>query len=257
MPFGDVYLDEYYRKIIKPAVESAEYTVKRADEIYGIKPIIQDIFDGIREADILIADVTGRNPNVNYELGAAHMIDKEVILLSQTMEDVPFDYRHIRTIVYDPKSVDFVDVLRNGIQNTIRAIEQKGAGEDTQGGNYSEKAARYTAVRQNGWYYGKIVKCYPSSKNWTNTFYMLENLILLEDIPDTEEYAKDESHWIAVWGNKLMGKPCILNERDEVRFKLAGISRLKNYNHVNHARNVSILDDQIEVKQNGQWVSPF
>lgn len=257
MPFGDVYLDEYYQKIVKPTVETAGYTVKRADEIYGVKPIIHDIFDSIREADILIADVTGRNPNVNYELGAAHMIGKEVILLSQTMEDVPFDYRHIRTIVYDPKSVDFADVLRNSIQNTIRTIEKRMAGETGQGGEYSEKASRYAAVCKSGWYYGKIVKCYPPAQNWSHTFYELEDLIRLEDIPDAEDYAEGESHWIAVWGNKLMGRPCRLNAKDVVRFKMAGISRLKNYNHVSHARNVTIQDDQIQIKRDGQWVSPF
>ena len=90
----------------------------------------------------------------------------------------------------------------------------------------------------------------------SHTFYELEDLIRLEDIPDAEDYAEGESHWIAVWGNKLMGRPCRLNAKDVVRFKMAGISRLKNYNHVSHARNVTIQDDQIQIKRDGQWVSP-
>lgn len=123
MPFIDK-LNEYYSKLIKPAVEKMNYTVIRADEIYGIKPIIEDITNEINNADFLIADVTGRNPNVNYELGYAHACNKNVIIISQTIDDIPFDYRHRRAIIYDITEVDWQNKLINSLVNTIKVLEK-------------------------------------------------------------------------------------------------------------------------------------
>jgi hypothetical protein len=63
--------------------------------------IIQDILCKIGEAEIIIADLTGRNPNVFYELGIAQMVKnvKQVILLSQDAESIPFDVRVFRCII--------------------------------------------------------------------------------------------------------------------------------------------------------------
>jgi len=123
MPFGDSYLNQYYREIVKPAVEELGIEVVRADDIYGVRSVIEDIFCGIKNADILIADVTGKNPNVNYELGAAHMLNKDVIIIAQSMEDVPFDYKHRRIITYDTKNVNFAQKLKHAVQKTIRALD--------------------------------------------------------------------------------------------------------------------------------------
>ena len=61
MPF-EKNLDEVYHRLIKPTVEKKGYEVKRSDEIYGNQPIIEDITTEIRTANVLIADVTGKNP---------------------------------------------------------------------------------------------------------------------------------------------------------------------------------------------------
>jgi hypothetical protein len=60
-----------------------------------------DIWDAIRAARIIIADCTGRNANIFYEIGLAHALGKPVVLLSQHEEDVPFDLGHIRFIKYN------------------------------------------------------------------------------------------------------------------------------------------------------------
>jgi len=49
----------------------------------------------------MVADLTGRNPNVFYEIGLAHALGKDVIIITQTMNDVPFDLKALRCIVYD------------------------------------------------------------------------------------------------------------------------------------------------------------
>ena len=63
--------------------------------------MIRDIWRAIGAAQFIIADVTGRNPNVFYELGIAHTLGKDVILITQDSGDIPFDLTHLRHIQYD------------------------------------------------------------------------------------------------------------------------------------------------------------
>ena len=124
MPF-QTNLDSYYNHLLKPAIENLNYNVVRADEIYGNQPIIEDITREIKEAYILVADVTGKNPNVNYELGYAHALKKEVIIISQSIDDVPFDYRHRRVIIYDTTQYNWQEKLKDDIERTVRQVEVK------------------------------------------------------------------------------------------------------------------------------------
>ena len=61
---------------------------------------------------MMLADLTGKNANVLYELGLAHAIDKPVVLLSQSMDDVPFDLRALRVITYDVAHPGWGGLLR-------------------------------------------------------------------------------------------------------------------------------------------------
>jgi hypothetical protein len=100
MPFAEEF-DAIFN-CIKKALKKENLAALRTDELLGGGHIIEDILEGIATSEIVIADVTGRNPNVFYELGIAHMckeVDK-VILLSQDIESVPFDLRAFRHIVY-------------------------------------------------------------------------------------------------------------------------------------------------------------
>ena len=88
-PFNTVYEDH-----IKPSVERfGGLRCSRADDIYDNRPIMEDIWKAINEARIIISDLSGKNPNVFYETGIAHTIGKEVVLITQSMADVPFDLR--------------------------------------------------------------------------------------------------------------------------------------------------------------------
>lgn len=101
MPFA-APLGTYYDKVYKPAIEKAGLTPIRADnEIFGTGKIIDQIWNGINSAKVLIAELTDRNPNVFYELGLAHALQKPVVLISSNEKDVPFDLHHIRVIYYD------------------------------------------------------------------------------------------------------------------------------------------------------------
>ncbi len=105
-----------------PAAEEAGLKAVKADDIYGNKPIISDIWRSIWTARVVIADVSGKNPNVNYELGLCHALGVPTILITQDLKDVPFDYRHLRCIVYDRRRVKWQEKLRSAIVLTIKAV---------------------------------------------------------------------------------------------------------------------------------------
>lgn len=100
MPFHEgltAIFDDHITKTCK----SLNLTVKRADDIYGSSEIIGDIWELIANAKIIIADCTRKNPNVFYELGIAHTLGKDVIIITQSSKDIPFDISHIRYIKYE------------------------------------------------------------------------------------------------------------------------------------------------------------
>lgn len=86
--------------ILREAVTRHGDDCVRADDIFKPGLVMADVLARIRGADYLIADLTGRNPNVYYELGYAHAIAKPVILITRDASDVPFDLRNHRIIAY-------------------------------------------------------------------------------------------------------------------------------------------------------------
>jgi hypothetical protein len=101
MQFKEPY-DTLYREVIRPVCEDFNYEAIRADDIYTSGLIIKEITQSIQEASIIIADITPNNPNVYYELGYAHGLNKPTILLSdKTQEKLPFDVSGFRTLFYE------------------------------------------------------------------------------------------------------------------------------------------------------------
>lgn len=72
----------------------------RADNRWEHPAIMQDVVALIDEAAIVVCDCTGRNANVFYEMGIAHSLGKEVIVITQNAADIPFDIAHLRHIRY-------------------------------------------------------------------------------------------------------------------------------------------------------------
>jgi hypothetical protein len=100
MKFGEPY-DTLYREVIAPVCEQSGYEPVRADEFSRPGIIIEDIISGIREADVVIAEITPVNANVFYELGYAQARGKPTILLAGRGESLPFDISGQRCIFYD------------------------------------------------------------------------------------------------------------------------------------------------------------
>lgn len=98
MPF-DAGFNAVYESI-QEATGNVKLRCRRADDIWENPAIIQDVVALIDRSRIIICDCTGRNPNVFYEVGIAHTLGREVILVTQSEHDIPFDLRHLRYIRY-------------------------------------------------------------------------------------------------------------------------------------------------------------
>ncbi len=102
---------------IRCASTAANYRTLRVDDIWEESTVIQDIFNLIFRAHVVVVDFTGKNPNVMYETGIAHTLGKQVIPLSQSMQDVPFDISHHRVLTYLPN--------REGIETMIPKLTER------------------------------------------------------------------------------------------------------------------------------------
>ncbi len=122
MPFGGWH-DAYYSDLYKNAIQNAGFDPVRADGIFTTGTVIEQIWDQIRKAKVLLAELTGKNPNVFYELGLAHSIGKPVILITGSLEDVPFDLRHVRIIIYDIHDPKWGDKLASSITAHLQSAK--------------------------------------------------------------------------------------------------------------------------------------
>ena len=119
MPFGE-WFDRYYQEIYVPAIKEAGFEPVRADELFSTGSVVEQIWDQIERSKLLLADLSGKNPNVFYELGLAHAARKPVVFTASSVDDVPFDLRHLRVIVYDVREPDWAPRLRKSIADYLR-----------------------------------------------------------------------------------------------------------------------------------------
>jgi hypothetical protein len=112
----------YFEKIIKPAASEAGLVAVKADDIYGTRAVMSDIWEHIWKARAVVAIVTGKNANVNYELGICHALGVPTVLISEKKEDVPFDYQHRRYIPYRTKEADWQQKLTEDITKTLKTV---------------------------------------------------------------------------------------------------------------------------------------
>jgi hypothetical protein len=119
MPFGE-WFDRYYKEIYIPAIRDAGFEPVRADELFTTGSVVEQIWEEITKAKLLLADLSGKNPNVFYELGLAHAAVKPVVFTASRVDDVPFDLRHLRVIIYEIQEPDWSTKLRKSITDYLR-----------------------------------------------------------------------------------------------------------------------------------------
>jgi hypothetical protein len=137
-PFNSVFRDH-----VAPTVKGLGLTIKRADDIFGTQPIVDDIWEGICESSIILADVTGRNPNVMYEIGLAHTIGKPVVIITQSIDDVPFDLRHYRCIIYsyNPRGIKELEERLIGTLGFLRRSTKEKSSSRSKGVSVKRRRA--------------------------------------------------------------------------------------------------------------------
>ena len=121
MPYGG-WGNDYYETIYRPAIESAGLETHRADDLFGPSTIVNDIWAYTKKARLLLADLSGKNPNVFYELGLAHALGKPVILVAESMDEIPFDLRALRVITYDKQDPAWGDNLRKKVEASVKEV---------------------------------------------------------------------------------------------------------------------------------------
>ena len=97
-PFHTRYEKTY--EIILSVCNKVGLKCSRGDEEFIRGGVLSHILNELLSSSIIIANIDGRNPNVFYELGIAHALDKDVIILSSSIKDVPFDLKSQRLIVW-------------------------------------------------------------------------------------------------------------------------------------------------------------
>ena len=119
MPFGGWY-DRYYEELYKQAIKDAGFEPMRADDLFHTGSVMEQIWEQVNKAKVLLAELTGKNANVFYELGLSHARGKPVVFVAGTIEDVPFDLRHLRVITYDVCDPTWGKKLREEITRYLK-----------------------------------------------------------------------------------------------------------------------------------------
>ena len=99
MPFDPAF-EDVYKIGIREAAEAARINAERLDDQIYAEGMLDRVYRQIEAADVIVADMSGRNPNVFYEVGYAHAKEKLCILITNDADSIPFDLKHRRHIVY-------------------------------------------------------------------------------------------------------------------------------------------------------------
>ena len=99
MPFDPAF-DDLFQLGIKAACEAAGAYCERLDDQIFHENMLHRIYNEIAKADIVVAEMTGRNPNVFYEVGYAHALGKRVVLMTKAVDDIPFDLQQYSHIIH-------------------------------------------------------------------------------------------------------------------------------------------------------------
>ena len=121
MEFSDPYTD-IYESLIKPTVLGEGFRCLKSDDIFATTSVIEDIWANINKASLVIAEISSNNPNVMYELGICHTVGKNVMMLTQSPDAIPFNFRHMRAYPY-VNDIPGSDDLKKNIASVIQHVK--------------------------------------------------------------------------------------------------------------------------------------
>lgn len=112
--------DFLLQSIIKPALES-DFEIQRSDLISSTNKITDEIIGGLTISELVIVDLSTHNPNVFYELGYRHALERPTITMINKDENIPFDVSAYRTIYYSELYADVVNA-KDQLKETIKTF---------------------------------------------------------------------------------------------------------------------------------------
>ena len=112
--------DSLLKHVLSPVLTKNDYKSIRSDQISKVGLITSQIINLIIESPLVIADLTGSNPNVFYELAIRHAVRQPYIQLINKGEKIPFDVGGIRTIEFNINDLDSVDLAKEEIEKQIK-----------------------------------------------------------------------------------------------------------------------------------------
>jgi hypothetical protein len=115
--------DQILKHVITPVAKECGYTAVRADKISEPGIITSQVIQHLVEDPLVIADLTGRNANVFYELAVRHAVKKPVVQIIEIGESIPFDVAATRTIQIDHRDLDSAARCRDELARQIKAVE--------------------------------------------------------------------------------------------------------------------------------------
>jgi Rad3-related DNA helicase len=122
MPFSRGY-KEIFDHAIKPACDGTGFRCLRADYPIKAGSIIEHTIDLIFEADVVVADLSSLNANVFYELGVAHALEKQTVMICEEGTKLPFNVTTYRVVFYQHDIDGIEEVLRSTLEDILGNVE--------------------------------------------------------------------------------------------------------------------------------------
>ncbi|KAA0248971.1 MAG: hypothetical protein EDX89_24385 [Acidobacteria bacterium] len=113
--------NELFSEVLSPVCESEGVDAERADDVAGPGMILTDIARQISDAHFVVAEITPTNPNVYYEVGYAHALNKPTILVAEHGTQLPFDVSPFRTLFYE-NTIEGKRRIEESFRRFVRAI---------------------------------------------------------------------------------------------------------------------------------------
>jgi hypothetical protein len=130
-PIGDENTPQRQRSdtvlefIIEPVCEELGFKVTRVDKLYSVDRIDNTIYEYLKTADLVIADMSDHNPNAFYEMGFRHALGKPLIPIMVEGTKIPFDVANLRTITYVTNDLKKAHEAKNRLKETIISFNIK------------------------------------------------------------------------------------------------------------------------------------
>jgi len=237
-PFDGGMFDKRYEAVFAPAITAAGLEAYRVDRDPAVSVPIQDIENGIRNAEMCLADITTDNPNVWFELGFALAIPKEVLLVcsDERKTKYPFDVQHRTIIKYSTGAPQDFDELKDKIKKRIQAIQKKNieigrmanfsAVKDTEGLTQHEIVALVTVMQNsflsNGWVSGNMIRNDMNRAGFTDiaVSIALKILITTKEMISTTRVEDQNGEPYMVYAATQKGEQWLIANQDKLQLKI-------------------------------------